>query len=213
MKCFLVVVIAVVVGLSAVPAKAQTPYLQVYFDDFWTVTVKDTCPGFGVFDTLYVVGHNWNNRMTAMEYKIVYPPEIVFVADIIQTANSCQLKTGASPAIVAHPDGISVVWRPDYPCGWPDGFNAFLVNAVQILWNCEGCAGQLELPIINAHGPAVPTPPYNYEVLGVAGDLSNNDIRWEVFGVGLTAFVCATETPPVPVEESTWGGIKALYRD
>jgi hypothetical protein len=209
-KRFLVVVIAVVIGLSAVTAKAQTPYLQVYFDYYWTETLKDGCPPGPpgtVFDTLYVVAHNWNQYMTGFEYQIIYPPEIVFITDL---TDECQVKIGTSET------GLTIAWRwqPFLPpfCSWPNGIDAFLVHRVFVLWNCEGCtSGQLDIPVVWYDGFQPSVPPYDYDIQGTASELPNGGFPtpFLIDGVGLTAIVCYEN----PVAESTWGSIKALYRD
>jgi hypothetical protein len=189
MKKTLVVVCAVLIGLSAVKAKAQTPYLQLYFDDFWTQTTA-TCPTDPpgtVYATAYVVGHNWNMWVRGIEYKIVYPTQVQWQADIIGPK---QLMIGTSQ------NGIAITWTP-YPVS---AFEAFLVQEVLILWMCDACTTvDVYWPIINYWT----TDPANRVVTAVGSDLA------EVSGVGLTAIIC----PNVPVAESTWGSIKSLYRD
>ena len=71
MKKILVVVCAVAFCLGAANAGAQTavPYVQIYFDEGQSVTVLEECPT-GPVGTLYVVAHNWNMWMAAIEYLI-----------------------------------------------------------------------------------------------------------------------------------------------
>jgi hypothetical protein len=197
MKKILVVVFAVVVGLGAVQAKAQIPYLQIYFDDYWTQTTA-TCPTAPigtVFGTAYVVGHNWNAWVQAIEYKIAYPGVVSPLNDIV---TSCQLKIGSSST------GIAITWirNPTAGCLGPaNGWEAFLVQEIFFVWMCDDCSVlDIPWPIINYWT----TDPTNHTIQAVRWP----DNAW-LSGVGLTAFIC----PDVPVTESTWGGIKALYRD
>jgi hypothetical protein len=215
MNRFLVVVFAVVVGLSAVAAKAQVPYLQIYFDEKATVTMRD-CPDdppMTVLDTAYVYAHNWNNFISAMEFRVVYPAEVVWVGDLVpdrydtdpipppSPTTQCVLKVGSSPG----PTGVAVAWNTDFPCRWPRGWDIFQVLRIQFFWNCQGCNPPVDvaLPIVNA------SDILDYTVNGVA--IAPEVPPWNVFGVGLTAYVCPDFY--IPVEETTWGGIKALYRD
>ncbi|MFH1756203.1 MAG: hypothetical protein ABIA59_10940 [Candidatus Latescibacterota bacterium] len=82
---------------------------------------------------------------------------------------------------------------------WPLPQNAYVpfsVAKVLFFWNCTGC------PIKNIPIVVVPHP----ETFKLRA------LRWpdllEVNIVGSTSLVCAT----IPVEESSWGQIKALYK-
>jgi len=195
MKKVLVVVFAVVIGFSAVSASAQTPYLQIYFDELYTQTTAD-CPAAPVgtvLGTAYVVGHNWNMYMNAVDYKIIYPPEVSWIGDNVASG---ALVLGTSP------EGIAVAWTLPVPA-----FGPVFIQEISFLWMCDGCqVSNIYWPIVNYYEAADVVP----------GDLDLLDrvvtsIRWPdeatVLGVGLNAVIC----PNVPVEDSTWGGIKALY--
>ena len=191
MNKILVVVCAVALCFGALGADAQTPTVQPYFDGG---SVLADCPPDGgdpdenpVFGTLWIVAHNWNIWLTAIEYQIVYPAQMVFEGDFYDDAN--MLKDGSSPL------GVSFAWTTNPAAGWSD----VLVQSVKFAWNCTDCSVQGILVTVQGH-PASPEP--NHVVRGV--DWSTEDF---VYGVGMSAIIC----PTVPVEETTWGGIKALY--
>jgi hypothetical protein len=83
MKKILVVVFAIAVVFTAISASAQIPYVAVYFDDTYkdmTADCPDAPPG-TVPDSAYVVTHNWNMWMNAIEYAIDYPPQMYWTGD------------------------------------------------------------------------------------------------------------------------------------
>ena len=97
MKKILVVVFAVVVMLGAAQVNAQVPYVQVYFDEFWQVSVLESCPDatpVTVAQTVYVVAHNFNMWMNGIEYMISYPTEMLWLGDSI---GPDRLSIGNSP--------------------------------------------------------------------------------------------------------------------
>lgn len=185
MKKTLVVVVAIAIGLFASVSSAQTPHVVVYFDN--TMTQMDACcpvePAGTVAQELYVVANNFNMWVSGIEYLISYPSALMFLGDII---GDHQLKIGQSLT------GIGVTWP--LPA---NGFEPLLVQKASVLWMCT--AGD---PIADQLLVVLPFPS--------SGKV--RAIRWpdqvEVLGVGLTSVVCPTV---IPVEETTWGGIKALY--
>lgn len=166
------------VGVSSV--SAQTGTIGVYFDAGLSVEAKD-CPG-PAPGKLYVGAAGFGIQIIGAEYQVIYPPSIIWLAD-----------SATPPATLGvSPTGISM--------GYPLPLNAFgstLLQTVEILWNCTGCASTNE-PIIVVDNPITADP-------GVLV------VRWPDFalvpGVGLTALVCAT----IPTQETTWGGVKALF--
>jgi hypothetical protein len=185
MKKSLVVVVAIAIGLFASVASAQIPHVVVYFDN--TMTQMDACcpdaPAGTVAQDLYVVANNFNMWVSAIEYMIEYPPALMFLGDFI---GDNQLSIGNSAT------GIGISWP--IPA---NGFSPLLCEKASVLWLCA--AGD---PIADQLMIVQPYPS--------SGKV--RAIRWpdegEVLGVGLTSVVCPTV---IPVQETTWGGIKALY--
>lgn len=192
MKRTLVVVVAIAVGLFASVSSAQTPHVVVYFDN--TMTQQQACcpdaPVGTVAQTLYVVANNFNMWVSAVEYMIEYPPSLMFLGDDVDDGpGGTQLRIGQSPT------GIGITWP--LPA---NGFNPLLCQKANVLWMCS--AG--DLSVVNQLLVVKPYPS--------SGKV--RAIRWpdegEVLGVGLISVICPDEIV-IPVEETTWGGIKALY--
>lgn len=186
MKKILVVVCAVAFCLGAASVDAQVPYVQPYFDELQTVSVLETCTsGLG---TIYIVAHNWGMFMSAIEYQVNYAPQIVFIADLVDTDNI--LVIGQSPT------GISLAWKNAPGVA----FTSLRLQEVTVNYLCDGCDYQNVTVTVTKHPASDETMP-NHLVRAL--DFNQN----EFWGVGMTAVIC----PTVPVEETTWGGIKAQY--
>jgi hypothetical protein len=197
MKKVLVVVFAVVLGVFAVQASAQLPNVGVYFHhDGWggySQMAADcpAAPAGTVVDQAYVVANNFNMWVVGIEYMIEYPVEVTWNADIIVSG---QLKIGQSPT------GIAITWQLPQ-----NGFAQLLCQEVLFTWMCEeGYCGPDPMPN-NIPWVVVPSP---YSVSGQV-----QAVRWPdnglVTGVGLTSLICPWT---IPTEETTWGGIKAMYK-
>ncbi len=141
------------------------------------------CAGVGVMDTLLVVANNFNMWMNAIEYSIQYPPSLTWVADL----SPSPLNIGNTPSGVA--------------TSFPQPVNAFnpaVVMQVLVMWNCDVCGGTPDAVVVQPH------PQTGFVRAS----------RWPdnalVAGVGMTSLVCPGV---VPVEETTWGQVKALYNN
>lgn len=88
------------------------------------------------------------------------------------------------------PTGLSAAWSLPQ-----NGFFPIVIHKVIVLWQCDNCQ--------SPDGPlrVVPHPLFGFVRV----------VQWPSFtftnGIGLTGLVC----PTVPTEETTWGGIKAMY--
>jgi len=180
---------------------AQTPHLQAYFDEELTES-SAWCPNFEepgtVVAEFWVVAHNFNAYLAAIEFKINYPPQIEWLTDypidgalmIGQTLNGCAM-------------------------AFPTPLNAYgpaVVMKVGFFWMCQQCGPENENVLLC------------FDVYPGSGYV--RAVRWPDYGViyatGGTALICPTCCPPypscpnllpvVPVAQSTWGGIKALYK-
>lgn len=180
-RVFVIVVALGILAVGAQMASAQPqPYVMLYFDDLYTQGSAD-CPGVAP-DSAYIVAKNFNMFLQAIEYQVLYPPEMVWIGDVVDPAL----------AIGNTRDGIAE--------SWPIPRNAFepcRVAKVIFMWNCVGGC-----PIKNIPITIVPHP----ETFKLRA------LRWpdlvEITAIGMTSLVCAT----IPVEESSWGQIKALYK-
>jgi hypothetical protein len=172
-------------------ASAQIPNVQVYFTSDWGTygqTALPECPPDppgSVYDSLYVVASNFNMWMVGIEYYLSLPPQIM-------------------PIGFETPDGgldIGTPWLlPGIATSWPMPQNAFVpyaVTKIKFFYNCQLCYQGINVPI--------DVMAYNGAGTTVRG------ISWPsitpVLGIGMRSSICWT----VPVEETTWGNIKALY--
>jgi hypothetical protein len=182
MKKVLAVVLTVAfIGMWAYTASAQTPHVVVFFDEDAWTQTTEVCQGNGVFDTLSVVAVNFNMFINAIEYAVNYPPSTVWIADLPVTPLNIGTTAG----------GVASSWSLPQ-----NGFVPLGVMNVLIQWQCDDCGTSPNDPIIVAPNP----------LTGFIRATRYPD-NFLVEGVGLTSLVC----PVVPVEEKTWGGVKALY--
>jgi len=143
---------------------AQTPYVGVFFDSFYTQQTED-CPGFNVLDELYVAAFNFNVLVGGIQFRILYPNSIQWLADL-----DTQPVTSGNTR-----DGIAMGWAIPQ-----NGFAPVFVCRVLINWYCDGC----EAP--NAAIAVGPHP-----LRGPIGVTRFPDV---VFfeGIGLTSYACPT---------------------
>lgn len=171
-----------ILSLGTSIVSAQTPNVQVFFDEYFGQTHLAQCPPGApgsVIDSAYVVASNFSMWISAIEYGIVYPPQLIFLGD-----DTGGLDIGNSGS------GIASSWP--FPI---NGYSPVLVNKIKFIYNCQLCFEQ-DIPIV-----VIPHPLTGFV----------RAVRWpdnNLFnGVGMTSLIC----PTVPAEETTWGNIKALY--
>jgi hypothetical protein len=198
MKKALAGVLAVaLVGVLAGSAMAQVPNVQIYFDPAFTQT-QTICPGGppgSVVSNLYVVMNNWNMNITGVDFTIQYPPQLIWLADNLPDP-STQVSIGNSPT------GIAIAYANCCPL---DGFQASLVLVPLVTWNCDcGQAPPGGYPVV-VRGYGYGTP----SIEKPAPTAIRKEDFAEVTGVGMTSLICPGI---IPVEQSTWGQVKALYR-
>ena len=185
MKARLVfLVFLVLFVLVTATAFGQSPTLRIYFDAQLTQTYQG-CPDPPdslVEDSLYVVAENFDAWFVAVEYRIEFPSELMFIEDV-----TGGLDIGNSA------NGIATAW-PVYL----NGFEQAVVNKVKFMWNCQ-TTPSLEIPI-----PIVPHPLTGHIRCVAWWNLDFID------AVGMNGWISKEE---VPVEETSWGRIKAIYGD
>ena len=101
------------------------------------------------------------------------------------------LKIGSSPL------GIALSWKNAPGVA----FTSLRLQEASVAWNCSGCTDQNITVTVKKHPASDATMP-DYMVRAL--DFNQN----EFWGIGMVAVIC----PTVPVEETTWGGIKAQYQ-
>lgn len=189
------VLVAAIVGFSAGGASADAvPYFQVYFDDASNGSYGETqavcgLAGYPVY--LYVVARNFESWLSAVEYEIDFPAGIMFVGDQFPPTQGQTLSIGNSDI------GLAVSWSlPRNGFGEP----GVLISTIFAVWTAD-CYCPGPAPIV--------VGPYPYPVPKTQPE----GVRWpdlaRLPAVGMTSLLCPG---PVATQESTWGGIKALYR-
>jgi hypothetical protein len=186
-KVLLVFSALLIISLGTSIVSAQTPNVQVFFDEYFGKTHLDQCPvdpPGTVIGNAYVVASNFNVWISAIEYAIQYPPQLIFAGD-----NTGGLDIGQSAANGLN-GGIATSWP--FPI---NGYSPVLVNTVSFIFNCQLCFTQ-DIPIVVV----------NHEQTGFIRIATWPD-NILVNGVGMKSLIC----PTVPAEDTTWGSIKALY--
>jgi hypothetical protein len=196
MKRLLTIVITALVLLYAPIVTAQLPRLQVYFDPWFTtmaVDCPDTTP-YTQIQELYIVAHSFNDWISAIEFRVLYPTQMMWMGDHVDIYD--QLSLGSTP------DGIAVSWP--IPA---NGFEPILVVRSTIMWTCQGCDGGGNVVCFDVY-------PSSGKLRAVTWP--NEEI---VYGFGQAGVICQdfyTVFCPdytIPVEPTTWGSIKAMYRN
>jgi hypothetical protein len=190
------VLVAAVVGLSAGGAMAEpVPYFQVYFDDASNGSYGETqadCGQAGLPVYLYVVAKNFESWLAAVEYKLDLPEGVMYFGETFAPADGGTVSYGNSEI------GLTISWSLPRNAFGPEGL---LISTIFAVWTAE-CYCQA--------GPAsIVVGPYPYPV----PKTQPSGVRWpdylELTAVGMTSLLCPGA---VSTQESTWGGIKALYR-
>jgi hypothetical protein len=183
------------VGLMAAGAMAQIPFFQVYFDDDSNGSFGETqaqCGTAAQQANLYVVALNWNMFVAAVDYQLFLPAALLYQMDTYPITPGGTLNIGNSFTGVALSYGLP-----------RNGFAPMLLSTVGVIWTGL-CANDCAL-----YGPqAIVVGPYPE-----GGKTAPSGVRWPDFAefsaVGMTSLLCPG---PVSTTETTWGGIKALYR-
>ena len=164
----LATLVVLVLRVSVIAVSAQTPFIAVYFDHAWQVggnppaPAGDPCTGGPA--NLYIALVNANAFVSGVEFKVEYPPEVIWLADFDK-----QVAIGTTPT------GFSQGWAIPV-----NGFSAVYVCGVNIFWNCTGCVN-FNVPIV-----VVPHPD--------TGFLGYTDFPGyaQFPAVGMTSLICAT---------------------
>lgn len=198
------VLVASLVGLMAVAATAQVPNIQVYFNgnvafNSFSDTQAD-CQSPGTNQDVYVVMNNWNMFIQAVEFSIDYPAAF-FPLGENAPANTLVIGNSNSMTIDGPgTGGVAIAWNLPQ-----NGFNQLLALTVHGVWTGSCDCGAGPAPVV--------VKGYNYSNPGNGGNLQPVAVRWpdfaEIGGIGLTSLICPGI---VATEQTTWGGVKALYR-
>jgi hypothetical protein len=175
--------------MIAVPASAQVPSIQVY-NGLGQSALHAGVPG--TTEELLVVLRNVDFIVSAVDFQIDYPPSMIWLGDQLPDAryfNNEVITIGSSPT------GIAIAW---HNCCMQDAVNGLVVLRPLILWGPSGdiCSQAL---VVRGYAPLGKTNPSVVRF----GDFSEHTV------IGMTSVFdgCAT-----PVQPTTWGSVKALYR-
>ncbi len=187
-------IIALILSFGIVSsAESQVPHLQIYFN-FDTTGETASCPpdpSGTVIDSLYIVAEDFNAYISAIEYRVDYPPEILWLID---DTNGIDIGNSTS--------GIATAWpRPR------NAFSPVIVNRVIFIWMCQGCS-KCNIPLCaNVHSDT-----------GYLRAVRWPDLEFIYATTGAACICvcgppfCICPNPPVPTEATSWGKIKAIYR-
>ena len=156
------IVFAIVLLAGAAVASAQIPNVEFHFKHAGEAVAE--CGGMDVLDTAFVVVNNFSMWMSAIEYQVIYPPEMLLFLD-----NTTGLNLGTSATGIA--------------TSWPFPINAYssaIVNTVWFWWKCEGC------PSFNIPVQVAPHP-YAGHLRAVRWP--DNAL---INGIGITSLICPT---------------------
>jgi hypothetical protein len=133
-KALLMVVILVIPVLPKT-SSCQVPYVAVYFDpnlEFMAADCPMAPPGY-IADTVYVAGSNFDMLISSVEYQISYPPELMFLGDILYPNST---GTGNSA------DGIAIDFTTP-----TSSYSTVVFQAVYVLWMCGSCVSTTAAPV------------------------------------------------------------------
>jgi hypothetical protein len=186
-KALAVVLAMLLIGVCTGGALAQVPFIQVYFDADYNDTQSPCLPP-GSSSSLYVAALNFNDLVSAVDYKVQFPPALMYIGENVNAG-------GGDPVIGNSEIGIAIAWALPR-----NGFVTMLLSRVFVDWtgDCDCAQGPQALRVVGYDDVFSPTP---------------KAVRWpsgEPFeAVGMLSLICPG---PTSTEATTWGGVKALYR-
>ena len=183
--------IAIVFTIAITGSAYAQPNIMVYFDEDLTLGSAN-CPSAPIGTipaTLYIVANNFDAWITAVEFQILYPPQLLFVGDIVDT----DIVLGNTVA------GITIGWATPKDC-----FGGTLLAKVNVIWHCNDCVSSV-VGVPNAEAP-IDVVAHPQQGLPFARAVEwPSQTAFDI--VGMRSLICST----TPVEETTWGQIKSLY--
>jgi len=170
-------------------ANIDFPVFAVYFDAQYERNWAECpdAPAGTVLDTLYVVLHNANQWVRAVEYRIELPPELLWISD---DAPEDPLTIGSSPT------GIALAWQTPR-----NGFEPLLVQTIAVMWTCSGCGPSTNVPLYVWNNPS-----------GLWGDPYFVDSGYQMFLTGTiqcrpAAHICPDATCDISPVDVDFGAV------
>jgi hypothetical protein len=190
-KALAVVLAMLLIGVFTGGALAQVPFIQVYFDADYNDT-QSPCKTPGSSSILYVAALNFNDLISAVDFKIQFPPALMYIGEDVREdpdGDAGDISIGDSQ------NGIAIAYNLPR-----NGFQTMLLSRIFVDWtgDCDCAQGPQPLRVVGYDDIYSPTP---------------KAVRWpsgEQFDVvGMLSLICPG---PTSTESTTWGGVKALYR-
>lgn len=191
-RALAVALVVACIGVFASIATAQVPFVQVFFDadeygEGYSETQSPCLSTMGV-SYLYVVTQNWNMFVQAVEYQVMFPASVFYLGET-PNVGMFDLTIGNSQI------GMSIAYNLPQ-----NGFAPILLSTLNVIGTgaCNCNNGPSAIVVVGEPNgtPAAPRA-----------------VRWPDYaavpGVGMTSLLCPGV---VSTSQSTWGGIKALYR-
>jgi len=177
------------VSALSVPAFAQVPIVRIYEDQSYSPFFH--CGPQGTLHEFIVVLHNVDDVVSAVDFSIQYPASMIFLGDQLPDGgyfNNEVILLGSSPT------GVAVAW---HSCCMTDASQGLVVLRPLIMWtgNCD-CAQAL---VVGGYTPLGKTQPSFVRF----ADFTEHP----ALGSASPWIQCS-----VPVEPTTWGKVKSLYR-
>jgi hypothetical protein len=178
---------------------AQYPGMWIYFNEGLSKGVEESCPDQppgSVLDSLYIVAKSFPVPISQIEYRVNYPPQILWLGDWIQSGTA----EGNTPT------GIIQSWESPQ-----DASTQLVLVKVLFIWMCQLCYDGTHIRICVDANPNTGF----LRALTWPGPTVTYPDSWE-------AFICPNISDTYPIrcfiisgihdEQTTWGSIKMLYK-
>ena len=160
------------------------PAIGFFFDlDASVSTLADPAPMVAMDG--YVFAKDFGCYITAAEFKVDYPPTLIWTGEEYTSSLSMGQTTS----------GVSLSWWPPMD-GWNPGYNLLVTVHFILTGDCEAMGS--DLPIAVSPHPATGL---------IQGAMWPDNVLFEA--VGLNATICPSS---IGVEEESWGAIKSMLK-
>lgn len=185
-KALAVVLAMLLIGVCTGGALAQVPFVQAYFDADYNDT-QSPCLDPGAFSSLYVAALNLNDVVSAIDFKVLFPPALLYVGE--------NVNHDTGPVIGNAEIGEAISWQLP-----KNGYETLLLTQIIVEWTgaCDCLQGPQPLSVVGYDDLYSPVPRAVRFFGGAVFDC-----------VGMLSLICPGG---VSTETTTWGGVKALYR-
>lgn len=186
-KALAVVLAMLLIGVCTGGALAQVPFIQAYFDADYNDT-QSPCKTPDSGSSLYVAALNLNDLVSAVDFKVLFPPALLYVGEAVNA--------GVNDPVIGNAEiGEAIAWQLP-----KNGFETLLLTRVFVVWtaDCDCLQGPQPVRVVGYDDLYSPHP---------------TAVRWpggsQFECVGMLSLICPGG---VSTATTTWGGVKALYR-